>query len=86
MNNEPAGNEQTDSEQDGQNGQPVAFAPPQREEEAHGEHDTGNFGSNNVESAKGEEGADERRAKVAGREGDGTDAALHAGDAAFVGV
>ena len=86
MRNEPAPDEQADGEQDGHDGQPVSAAPPEREQEAHADDDAGHLARDDVEAAEDEQGADERRAKVAGRQRHGVLAALHVRDAALAGV
>lgn len=86
MDDEPAGHQQPDGEQDRQDGQPVAFPPPQRQQETHAQDDGGDFAGDDVEAAHGEQGADDGGAEIARGEGDGADAAGEVGDAAFVGV
>lgn len=86
MCNKPAPNQQADGENNRQNRQPILPRPPQRKQETHAQHNTSNLARDNVESAKDKQRADQRRAEVPGWQGDGADAALHHGDAAFVGI
>lgn len=86
MRNEPKPDEETDGQQDGQDGQPVALAPPESQEEADAEDDAGDLGGVDVEAGEDEQGADERGAEVAGGQGDGVPAADHARLAALARV
>lgn len=86
MNDEPTSNKQSNSKQDGQDGQPVAFPPPEGQQETHSQDDAGDFASDNVEAAHGEQCADDGGAEIARGQGDGADAAGEVSDATFMGV
>ena len=86
MRNEPAGNEQCDGQDDREYRQPVFAAPPQGEQEADCKNDASNLARHNIEAAKYEQGADERRTQVACGECDGADPSGHQGRTAFARV
>lgn len=83
---EPAGDEEADSEENGEDGKPVLLAPPKGKEEANGEDETSDLTSDDVKAAEGQQGADERGAQVAGGQRDQVLAADHVGDAALAWV
>lgn len=67
MDDEPACNDKTHGEEDGQDRQPISLAPPEREQKADAQDHTGDFAGDNVEAAEDEQGSDEGGAQVAGR-------------------
>jgi hypothetical protein len=83
---EPASDNYTASDKDGQNGQPVPLPPPEDQQEANAEDDAGDLASIDVETAKDEKGADERGAQITCGQGDAALSAEHARLAALAGI
>lgn len=83
MIDKPEGDQEAHGCKDGEDSQPVLFAPPDGEEEADTEDDTADFAGDDVEAAEDEEGTDDGAAQVASGEGDSGPAAAHVGNATF---
>ena len=86
MSNEPACHEQSDSQENRDDGEPVFLAPPEREQEADAQDDGGDFAGHDIEAAEDQQHANEGGAQVAGWKGNGLDASAHVRYAAFMWV
>ena len=86
MLDKPATDQQSHGEQNRNNRQPILPCPPQREQEAHTQHDTRNLAGHNVEPAERQQRADQTGSQVASWEGEELLAAAHVRDAALVRV
>lgn len=86
MNNKPTCNQQPHGQQHRDDRQPIPPGPPEREQKANPQDDTGDFACDNVKPRENQQRADDRRAQIAGREGHGAHPALHVRNASFVRV
>jgi hypothetical protein len=77
MFNEPAHNEQSNSEHDGYNREPVLSSPPECEQKADAQDYAGNLARNNVEPTEYKQSTNEGGPKIASWERDGADSSLH---------
>jgi hypothetical protein len=86
MFDKPAANQQTYSQQNSHNGQPILARPPQRQQKAHAEHNTRNLGRHDIEPAKRQQRPNQTRAQIPRRQRKELLAAAHMCDAAFMRV
>lgn len=86
MLDKPATDQQSHGEQDRNNRQPILPCPPQREQEAHAQHNTRDLAGYNVEPAERQQRADQTGSQVACWEGEELLAAAHMRHAALVRV
>lgn len=83
MLNKPTRHQQTNRKQNRRNSQPILPRPPKRQQKAHAQSNTSDLARRDVEPAKNQQCANERRAKVSSRKCDSADAATHVRHAAL---
>lgn len=64
MSNEPAGNQQSHSQQNRDNGKPIPSGPPKRQQKADSKDDTSNLASHDIEAAEDEQSTNDRRSQI----------------------
>jgi hypothetical protein len=77
MVNEPARHEQSNSEDDGSNREPVLSSPTECEQKADAQDYAGNLARNNVEPTEYKQSANKGGPKIASWERDGVNSSLH---------
>jgi hypothetical protein len=77
MVNEPARHEQSNSEEDGYNREPVLSSPPECEQKADTQDYAGNLARNNVEPTEYKQSANKGGPKITSWECDGAYSSLH---------
>ena len=86
MRNEPASHNQPNRQQHRNNRQPVPPRPPQRQQEAHRQHNRRDLARHDVEPAKRQQRPDQRTPQIPRRQRDPRPAAEHVRHAALVRV
>lgn len=86
VSNKPACHQQPDSEEDGDNSQPVPPSPPEGQQKAHAQDDAGQLARDDVKAAEDEQRTDQGRPEIPRGEREGADSALHVGDASLAGI